>query len=293
MTDLPTASPQPSDDADKAAAAQAVANGEAAAEAAAPHASAPRAPTRITLIGTGHVFDIGARVRHEIRRREPGAVAIELDRARYQALRSKNKDKTGVPLVYRLLAEFQTRLADKYGVEAGDEMLAAADEAAALAVPLALVDRDARVTFQRLRQEMPAIEKLRFVGSAVVGILPWYPGQKSIEKQLDDMQDDYAKVFEMMGDRLPTLKRVLLDERNEYMANHLAQMASHHARLVAVVGDGHVDGMQAILQRRDDIIVETVRLKELRTGPAVESGEGTASASFAVEIADEAGPPRE
>ena len=58
---------------------------------------------RITLIGTGHVFDIGAKVREEIRRRSPQVVGIELDPPRFHALRSKTKDRKGLPLSYRIL----------------------------------------------------------------------------------------------------------------------------------------------------------------------------------------------
>src|SRR5260221_9843659 len=215
----------------------------------------------ITLVGTGHVFDIGARVRDEIRKRAPTIVAIELDAARYHGLRNKGAAKSSdAPVVYRMLADFQKRIADSYGVEAGAEMLAAADEAGALAIPLALIDRDAQLTFQRLMREMGVWEKVKLGGSALAGA--FLPG-KSIEKQVDEMQDDYASYFAIMGKRFPTLKRVLLDERNEHMAAALVQLAATNPRVVAVVGDGHVDGMGAIL-KETGIEFETVRLKALR-----------------------------
>ncbi|HUR70180.1 MAG TPA: TraB/GumN family protein [Candidatus Thermoplasmatota archaeon] len=240
----------------------------------------------ITLIGTGHVFDIGARVRDEIRRRAPQVVGIELDAPRYHALRNKNKDRTGTPIVYRMLADFQTRIANEYGVEAGDEMLAASDEARALGIPLALIDKDAQQTFQRLKSEMRFGEKARLVTSAIVGLVPLFPG-KSIEKQVEEMQDDYTSYFVEMGKRFPTLKRVLLDERNEHMANALAKLRETNERVVAVLGDGHVDGIHDLLVARG-LAVETVRLKELRakSPPPV----GNASATLTMQI-DGASPP--
>lgn len=242
----------------------------------------------ITLIGTGHVFDIGARVRDEIRRRAPQVIGIELDAPRYHALRNKNKDRRGSPLVYRMLADFQTRIANEYGVEAGDEMLAASDEAKALGVPLALIDKDAQLTFQRLKSEMRFGEKARLIGSAIVGLIPILPG-KSIEKQIDEMQDDYTSYFDEMGKRFPTLKRVLLDERNEHMAHALEEIGKTHERVIAVLGDGHVDGIRDILVAKG-IPVETVRLKELRAkaAPAV----GNASASLVLDIDGTSPPPR-
>lgn len=242
----------------------------------------------ITLIGTGHVFDIGARVREEIRRRGPHVVGIELDAPRYHALRNKHKDRSGTPVVYRLLADFQTRIANSYGVEAGDEMLAASEEAKALAVPLALIDKDAQQTFQRLRKEMSFGEKMRLLGSAFVGLLPILPG-KSIEKQVNEMQEDYTRYFLEMEKKFPTLKRVLLDERNEHMARALAELAKTNERVVAVMGDGHVDGIHAILVSQG-LAVETVRLKELRAKSA--AAQGNASATLTMTIEGTSPPPR-
>ena len=240
----------------------------------------------ITLIGTGHVFDIGTRVREEIRKRGPQAVGIELDGPRYHALRSRNKDRRGIPIVYRLLADFQTRIANEYGVEAGDEMLAASDEARELGVPLALIDKDAQQTFQRLRGEMRFGEKMRLLGSAVVGLIRILPG-KSIEKQVDEMQNDYAAYFNEMEKKFPTLKRILLDERNEHMARALASMAQTNERVVAVMGDGHVDGVKELLASWG-LQVETVRLKELRAKSAAVLGNARATVSYDI---DATGPP--
>lgn len=248
-------------------------------------------PAVITLIGTGHVFDIGARVREELRRATPQLVGIELDPGRYHALRNRNKDKTGVPLVYRMLAGFQARIADAYGVEAGDEMLAAADEARALAVPLALIDVDAQRAFHRLRQEMGFREKMRFLGSVLAGAL--LPG-KSVEKQVDEMQENYALYFDEMGRKFPTLKRVLLDERNEHMARNLVELGKGRQRIAAVMGDGHVDGVRDILLRSGHR-VETVRLKDLRAKAAAAAPPpgGNASATLSVDVPAMSPPPRD
>jgi pheromone shutdown protein TraB len=254
---------------------------------ASPPSAAGLAFAPVALVGTGHVFDIGARVREEVRRRAPQVVAIELDPPRYHALRSKDKGgRAKAPFVYRLLAGFQARLAEDYGVEAGAEMLAAADEAQALGVPLALIDADAQRTFQRLLREMRFGEKMRLLGSAVAGA--FLPG-KSIEKQVDEMQEDYSKYFEEMAKRFPTLKRILLDERNEHMARALSGMSRAQQRVVAVVGDGHVDGVRAILQRQG-ISVEAVRLKELRAKPV--AAQGNASATLTMTIEGTSPPPR-
>ena len=79
----------------------------------------------ITLLGVGHVFDIGRSIRSEILARHPKVVALELDPVRYHALMSRTPRARGIsPLA--LLAQFQIRIARQYGVEVGDEMVAAA-----------------------------------------------------------------------------------------------------------------------------------------------------------------------
>ena len=247
----------------------------------------PPAPPLVVLIGTGHVFDIGARVREEIRRHAPEVVGIELDPPRYHALRNRNKDKKGIPLTYRLLADFQARIADAYGVEAGDEMLAAAEEARTLGIPLALIDVDAQKAFARLRKEMGFREKMRFLGSVLGGAL--LPG-KSIESQVDEMQENYSLYFAEMGKRFPTVKRILLDERNEHMARGLADLSRGRGRVLAVMGDGHVDGVRDILVGQG-LRVEAVRLKDLRK--KAEAATGTATATLSVDVPAVSPPPRE
>jgi len=230
----------------------------------------------ITLIGTGHVFNLRARVREEIFRRSPTVVCLELDPARYMSLKSPERAKGKAPFVYRMLANFQDRIAEGYGVKPGDEMLAASDAATDLSASICLIDKDAQQTFQRLMKEMPFKEKMHLLGSSIAGVFT--PG-KSVEAQVKELEDNYAQYFEVLGKKFPTLKRILIDERNDHMADALTQLHGSHDRVVAVMGDGHVDGILAILQGRG-IPVEVVRLKELRTErPAV----GTASTGFTVE----------
>lgn len=239
----------------------------------------------ITLLGTGHVFDLRMRVTEEIVRRMPGVVALELDPGRYRALLAPPDAKRDAPLAYRAIANFQEKLANAYGVRAGDEMRAASDAARDLRVPVALIDLDARVVFERLKKEMPWREKFRLMGATVGGLLT---PAKDIEGEVDRLAADYGLAFAEMAKKFPTLKRVLLDERNVHMARAVTDLHRAHASVVAVVGDGHVDGMKALLDR-EGVPVETVRLKSLRT-PSTAAG--TTTASFSVDV-DGRAPPRD
>ncbi|HLE97019.1 MAG TPA: TraB/GumN family protein [Candidatus Thermoplasmatota archaeon] len=231
----------------------------------------------VTLLGVGHVFDLRRQVTDEIARRMPDVVALELDPARWRALRAPPETPREGPIAYRAMASFQDRLARAYGVRAGDEMRAAADIARDLRVPIALIDMEAATVMQRLRREMPFGEKARLALSTLGGL---FIPARGVEAQVEQLASDYGPAFDEMARKFPTLKRILLDDRNHHMARALARLHREGRSVVAVVGDGHVDGVTAALLA-DGVPTEAVRLREMRRtdGPA----EGTATAHFEVE----------
>jgi len=241
----------------------------------------------ITLLGTGHVFDLRRRLQREVLARAPDVVCLELDPGRLQALISKQKGGDAPPM-YKLLAEFQERIASDRGIAPGDELLAAYEAARDAQVPVELIDMDARVAFQRMWQSMGWMEKGRFLGSAVVGLfLP----KRMMDKELERLQTDLGSMMEQLGKEYPTVKRVLIDERNAHMAGRIAALrAGGKERVVAVVGDGHVEGMQLLLAEKGfGAEVEVVRLKDLRTPEAPAEG-SHASAGFSTETSWEPPP---
>jgi len=213
----------------------------------------------ITLVGVGHVFVISEQVRAMILSRRPEVVCLELDPARYSALLSRDRGSRGrVPVQYMLLARIQRRLASKYGSEAGSEMLAAANAAKEVGAKVALIDMDAAKVFRRLWKEMTLREKFELVFGSLVGLVA---SKDSVEKELERYEGQEAAYMEAVGAEFPSVKRVLIDERNAYMADRIASIASKHGSVLAVVGDGHMDGLVEALGDRQ---VETVRLKDLR-----------------------------
>lgn len=237
----------------------------------------------ITLIGTGHVFDLRARLQREVLQRAPDVVCLELDPPRLHALlaRKRGDPRQGkAPMAYRLLADFQDRMAADHGILPGDEMLAAFEVAQQAQVPVALIDMDAQQAFARLWRRMGLLEKARFLGSAALGaVLPKWLMEKEIQQL---KSGDYASLLEQLGKDYPTVKAVLIDERNAHMASRLEALRQQgKERIVAVVGDGHVEGMQGLLaQHRPGEPVEAVRLRDL----AMPEAKGTASYTFTTEV---------
>jgi pheromone shutdown protein TraB len=67
--------------------------------------------------------------------------------------------------------------------------------------------------------------------------------------------------MESFGKEFPTAKTILIDDRNAYMAESIIKLNEKYDDIVAVIGDGHVEGIKRLLQTPD---VETIRLSQLR-----------------------------
>jgi pheromone shutdown protein TraB len=211
----------------------------------------------LTIVGTGHVFDIGKPVRAIVRARSPSVVALELDPPRFYALQHPEQ-RGRAPLPYMVMAFIQRRLAKDYGGNAGDEMLAAADEAKRTGAAIALVDKDARLVFAELNREMPIKEKAK-LGWAMVASL-FLIGGTTVDEEMARYKSDEASYLEEFGKEFPIIKEILLDRRNEYMARALRELDGKYPRTVVFVGDGHVNGLEKLLV---DLSPEIIRLKDL------------------------------
>jgi len=219
---------------------------------------------RIILVGAGHVFDIRAAVKAVIRQKRPQTVALELDYGRFQGLLSKERGSgEGMPLAYRLLARFQQDLAEQYGSEAGSEMVAAAEAAGEVGANVELIDMDALSVFKRMFKAMSFKEKLLLAAGAVMSM---FTSKSTVEKELERFSSNEEGFMAEIKASYPSLVRVLIDERNEHMAGRLREISARSEGTVAVVGDGHIAGMTALLSEFAE--VEVCRLGELRSMPA-------------------------
>jgi pheromone shutdown protein TraB len=225
----------------------------------------------ITIIGVGHVFDIGGQVRQVVVSRQPTVVGVELDQERYHALNNRHgREDTGV--LYRLLSHFQRRIAHEYGVEVGDEMLAATKAAGEVGADIAFLDMDSATVLSRLWGSMTFEEKVKLFVSTIAAL---FVGKKQVERELKRFDEDRTSYLDEFASQFPSVKKILIDDRDKYIAQGVRQLASKYERVVAVVGEGHVDGM---LQQLADLGPEVVRLRELRSA----TPESNASVSFTV-----------
>jgi pheromone shutdown protein TraB len=228
----------------------------------------------ITLIGTGHVFDLSAALLGIFEEKQPDCICVELDNQRYQALIMRNTDparyetsKKNLPLIYKMLATFQEDMAKQYGVNAGDEMLTAITYAQAHQLPAEFIDVDAQQLFARMWETMPYLEKFRLLLSGLIG---FFISKKAVEKELRHYQNNFDAYIEEIGKKFPTIKRVLIDERNQHMTNNLISLHEKYKKIIACVGDGHIPGIQQLLQDKN-VPCQIIRLADLQNMKSIKS----------------------
>lgn len=213
---------------------------------------------RIVLVGTAHVSQASVElVRQVILAERPDRVAVELDAQRYEALSKKQQwQQLDLKQVIRrkglvtllanlLLASYQKRLAGDLGVEPGAELLEATRVAAEIGVPIELADRDVRVTLRRAARAISPWRKLLLLSNLLAGMLQ---PQEITAEDLEELKrrDALSEILKELGAAQPELKRVLIDERDVYLAERTRAAAGE--RIVSVIGAGHLDGVVATLE---------------------------------------------
>ncbi|CCQ36936.1 TraB family protein [Natronomonas moolapensis 8.8.11] len=136
----------------------------------------------VRVVGTAHVSEASVEeVESVIEAERPDVVAVELDEGRYRQLRGETPEDLDAGdllrgntvyqfLAYWMLSYVQARLGDRFDIEPGSDMKAAIENAEALGIDVALVDRDIQVTIQRFWARLSAFEKLKLAGSLAVGL---------------------------------------------------------------------------------------------------------------------------
>ena len=214
--------------------------------------------TTITLIGTAHVSkESVALVEEKIMSREFDCVAVELCPARYENLKNRSwwqnldiyevfkKKKASLLLINLALSAYQRRLADKVGVEAGQEMIRATELAVDNKIRLEVVDRDITTTLHRLVTKVSFWQKMKIFSGLIVGV---FVGEEVDREQIENLKkgDMLHSVIEEFGESLPQIKKVLIDERDEFMVGKLSMLATSEdapKSILAIVGAGHLVGM--------------------------------------------------
>jgi pheromone shutdown-related protein TraB len=215
----------------------------------------------IRIIGTAHVSQQSVdEVRAAIEEFKPDVVAIELDTARFTAVKKQARDPSvddvlevknfNSLLVQWLLAYLQRKIGIDVGVEPGAEMKIAIQEAEQRGIPLALVDRDIRLTLLRFWNSMGFFEKIKMFWALIISIAEVDNGQEIDIESLKD-QNVIDAVMQEFRKFSPNGARALIDERDAFIAHQLLllKVQKPEGRILAVVGAGHRLGISNYLDK--------------------------------------------
>jgi pheromone shutdown-related protein TraB len=217
----------------------------------------------VVLVGTAHVSKSSRDlVKEVIEAEQPDTVCVELCQSRYQSMRNKDQwqemdivkvireNKTFLLMSSLILSSFQRRIAKNLDIQPGAEMLQAMESADSIGAEICLADRDVRTTLTRAWRTMSFWGKIRLLTQLFYSLLEADDiSEEEIEriKQHDVMEGLMAD----MGKYHPDLKRILIDERDEFLAHRISHAPGN--KIVAVVGAGHIPGILNNWNRTVDI----------------------------------------
>lgn len=211
----------------------------------------------IVLVGTAHVSRSSAEeVVAVIDAESPDRVCVELDEARYRTIVDQNTWKE--INVYRVLREgkglfmlatlvlgsFQRRLGQDLGVQQGAEMRAAVERAREKGIPYSLCDRDIQVTLRRAWAKTGLWGRMKMLAAMLSSV---FTREKLGAEEIERLKERNAleQMMEELAAFLPAAKTVLIDERDRYLAERIR--AAEGRKIVAIVGAGHLDGIERCL----------------------------------------------
>jgi len=222
-----------------------------------------------TLIGTAHVSQESIEeVKNIIYENKPDMVCVELDQARYNSITQNDtwskldlvkvfKEGKGFLLIANLvLAGFQRRLGNQVGVKPGEEMKVAVEAAKEMGLSHSLCDREVHTTLRRAWAKCGFWSKMKLLASLFASA---FTTEKLDAKEIENLKskNELDGMMSELADYLPSVKEVLIDERDRYLASKIWESAkgldvkkpqpetdqNPAKKIVAVVGAGHMQGM--------------------------------------------------
>ncbi|PWU67103.1 TraB/GumN family protein [Gracilibacillus dipsosauri] len=215
------------------------------------------------LIGTAHVSKQSAeQVKEVIQKEMPDSVCIELDKQRYESVVHDSKwqkmdifqvikeKKASLLLMNLAISSFQKRMAKQFGIKPGQEMIQGIESAEEIGAELVLADRNIQITFSRIWGSIGFKGKMMLLTQVIGGV---FSKETITEEELEKMktQDSIDSVLSEFTEAFPRLKKPLIDERDQYLAQKIKKAPGK--RIVAVLGAAHVPGITKEIRKEHDL----------------------------------------
>lgn len=225
---------------------------------------------QIILIGTAHVSRQSAKlVEDTIHEQTPDTVCVELCQTRLASLRDADrwrnmdivkviKEKKALLLFMNLLlASFQKKMADKFDIKPGQEMInaiKAAEEINAVIVP---ADREIQITLSRVWRGMGWWEKTKLITSL---LFSFGASDDIKEEDIEKMkqEDILQTLLADVKKTHPIIEKTLINERDQFLAEKIRTAPGE--KIVAVVGAAHAPGIKRYLAGNDKIDIDKLNI---------------------------------
>lgn len=216
----------------------------------------------IFIVGTAHISRRSVEeVRRVIDEVRPDTVCVELDQMRYDTLvNGESWRKLDIFSVIRqkrvlflltslALSTYQRKLGERLGVRPGEELMTAVEKAKEIGAELVLADRNVQATLKRTWANLSFWNKARLASELLVAPFAVAEVDEERIEQLKD-RDTISEMLNEVAEALPGVKEPLIDERDRFLMSKIQEAPG--ARIVAVVGAGHVQGMLTHLGEQVD-----------------------------------------
>lgn len=208
----------------------------------------------IFILGTSHVAkESVSNVEKAGKILSPDIIALELDSSRLHSLKNNLPRPKNTELIkaiglkgfmFFLLGEFLQKKIGKYlDISPGSEMLAGLKYAEDNKKQLTLIDRDIQLTLRRFSKNFKKREVLNMIWDIL------FEKQVKVDISKVPSSEIIKQVVKHTKSRYPSLFKVLIDERDLFMAKKLFSISKNfpEEKVLAIVGAGHVEGMMKYL----------------------------------------------
>ncbi|MCK5474822.1 MAG: TraB/GumN family protein, partial [Candidatus Aenigmarchaeota archaeon] len=169
----------------------------------------------------------------------------------------KRKTKVKLPLlqklIFALMQKIQERLSKETNIFPGQEMLDAVSLAEKQDIPYVFIDQNINITISRLMSEMGFFSKIKFLFYLLIGFIgipfPWLMASKELDLNKVPEKDFIDEAMVELKAAFPAIYKVLVADRNKFMAKNIKKLGEKYDNVVVVVGAGHVKGIGKILEK--------------------------------------------
>ncbi|MCB1177522.1 MAG: TraB family protein, partial [Leptospiraceae bacterium] len=218
----------------------------------------------VTILGTAHISKASVQAVEELSNQiQPDSICVELCESRMHSIveseKWKNLDifkvfkerKMYLLLSSLILSSFQKKLG-RGDVKPGDEMRKGIEKANELNARIVPIDREIQTTLKRSWGKVSFFSKMYLLSALLTSLLV---KEDVSEEKIEEMksEDVLKDLFSQLPKKFDQVKKVIIDERDEYLAEMIRRESLNSKKILAVVGAGHLEGIMKYIETPRDL----------------------------------------